>query len=320
MLDDDFLHRAIHQRRGFNRCHIIALAAQPLQQHLPRHNQRIRIGNIFAGDIRCGAVRGLRHGLCFAAHQPRRKPQAADDARTQIGEDVAELIGCHHHIELQRVHGHFHREAIHQHFVEFHLGKFFRHLAAFLGKHAAHQPVGRLFMHRSHQFHLARARNLKRRARHTIRALARHHTRADGYFIIGPELAGTGHHGIARLKTFGHFAQKNDINVLVYRRNIRIRFHRLDIGVELKTFTHRRHDPCGVVARIGVVPDGAAQPAVDFFQLGLRLQRKRVPMQLVAALADGVLAPLDLQARFCRGGFHHFDRFGHDFEADVVAQ
>jgi len=43
-------------------------------------------------------------------------------------------------------------------------------------------------------------------------------------------------------------------------------------------------------------------------------------MQFVAAFTDGVIAPRYGKARFSRGGFHHLHRFGHDFQADVVAQ
>ena len=219
-----------------------------------------------------------------------------------------------------RVHGHFHGKAVDQHFVHRHIRKFLRHLAALLGEHTAHQPVDRLLVHGGHQFHLARARDLERRARHAIRALARNHARADGNFIVGPELARARDYGVGRLHALGDLAQEHDIHVLVHRGNVRIRLHRLDVGVEFKALPHRRHDPRGVVARVGVVADGAAQPAIDFFQLRLRLLRKRMAMQLMPALADGVLAPLNIETGFGGGGFHDLHRFRHDFKADVIAQ
>ena len=106
---------------------------------------------------------------CFSpTHKARREAQPADQTGADIGQDVAELVGRDDHVELLRRHDELHRDGVDQHFLEFDIRIFLRHLAAFLGEHAAGQPVDRLLVRRGHLLAPARARDLEGLARHPL--------------------------------------------------------------------------------------------------------------------------------------------------------
>ena len=118
-LGDDALHGFIDDLRGGGGCRIIALAAQPSQQHLARHNHGVGVGDVLARDVGGRAVRGLRHRLLFATYQPRRKPQSADQTNDepQVRKPVkAEAVSPA--IELVVKPGTSVAEAWNQHFVK----------------------------------------------------------------------------------------------------------------------------------------------------------------------------------------------------------
>src|SRR5690606_39077681 len=63
---DDALDCPIDAPRRFHRPIVAMLAAEPLQQHLARHDDGVRIGDTSAGDVGRRAVGGLRHCLPLA--------------------------------------------------------------------------------------------------------------------------------------------------------------------------------------------------------------------------------------------------------------
>src|SRR5450759_431833 len=317
---DHLVHRCVNQFRRFSRLRLVALAAQPLEQHLARHDHRVRIGDVLARDVRRRAVRRLRHRLTLAHAQPRREPQTSDDSRAFVGQDVAELVGRHHHVELLRVHHELHRKTVDQHFIELAVGELLRHLAALLGKHAADQTVDRFLVHAGHFLAAARACNFKRFTRDAIGAVARDHARADRDLVVRPELAIARHYGVGRLHALGHLAQEHDIHSLVHRLEVRIRLHRLDAREEIELLAQRRHDPGGIVARIGTVADRPRYPAVEALEPVHRYLRLGVAVQFVPLAADRKLLPPHLEPNLGRRGLHHFDGFGDYLEPDVVAQ
>src|SRR5450759_3168520 len=311
---DHLLHRCVNQFRRFNRLRLVAFAAQPLEQHLARHDHRVRIGDVPARDIRRRAVRRLRHRMTLAHAQPRREPQTSDDSRAFVGQDVAELVGRHHHVELLRVHHELHRKTVDQHFIELAVGELLRHLAALLGKHAADQPVDRPLVHAGHLLAAARACNLKRFARDAIGAAARDHARADRDLVVRPELAAARDYGTARLHPFAYFAQKHDIDVFVQRGQIGIRLDGLHACVEIELLAQRRHDPGRIVARVSIVADrpGYADSAV--LKRWHRYLWHGVPVQFMSPATDRLLLPLHIEFDVCRRGGHHFDGLGHDLQ------
>jgi hypothetical protein len=102
---DDFANRLLHIVGSGSRCRFGMFAAEPSQQHLPRHNHGVRIGDIASSNIRRRAVGSLRHGLTFADTKSGSDPEPANEPCAYIGEDVTKLIGgddyiillgCHH--------------------------------------------------------------------------------------------------------------------------------------------------------------------------------------------------------------------------------
>src|SRR5687768_17041365 len=53
---------------------LAVLCAEPLQEHLAGHDHGVRVGDAPAGDIRGGAVGGLRHRLRVPGIEARRHP------------------------------------------------------------------------------------------------------------------------------------------------------------------------------------------------------------------------------------------------------
>ena len=289
-------------------------------QHLPRRDHGIGIGDVAAGDVGRRAVRGLRHRLALADAEAGRQAQPADQSGADVGEDVAELIAGHHHVVLLRRHHQLHRDGVDHRFFEFHVGIVARDLAAFLGEHAAGEPIDRLLVRGGHLLARPRARDLERFARDPVRALARDHAHGDGDVVVRPELRRARHHRFGIEHALGQFAQEHDVDVLVDRRHARIGARRADGGEQLVFLAHRRHHPGGIVARIGGMPDRPHDPAVEFPQRRLGGRRQRIAFHLVARLADRQWMPVDGEAGARRRGLHHLDGLRHDLKADVVAE
>ena len=225
---DDFVDRRLHQAGGGGGFGVVVLAAEPAQQHLRRHDHGIGIGDVAAGDVGRRAVRRLRHRLLLADAEPGRQAQAADQACADVGQDVAELVGRHHHVVLLRRHHEFHRDGVDHRLFEGDVRIFARDLAAFLGEHAAGQPIDRLLVRGGHLLALARARDLEGLARDAVRSLARDHAHGDGDVVVRPEFRRARHHRFGIEHAFGQFAQENDVDVLVDRLHARIGARRPD--------------------------------------------------------------------------------------------
>ncbi len=303
---------------GCLRC--VVLAAEPGQQHLPRDNHGVGIRNVAAGDVGCRAMGRLRHRLPLAHAQSRRQPEATDQPGADVGEDVAELVGGHHHIEMLRRHHELHRDRVDHHLLERNIGIFARDFAALLREHAAGKAIDRLLVRGGHLLARTGAGDLERLARDPVRALAGDHPHGDGDVVVGAELRQARDHGLGIEHAFGELAQEHDIHVLVDRRDrgVRERWPRCREQIEL--LAHRRHHPGGVPARIGGVPDRPHHPAVKPAQRLLGHRRQRVAVLLMTALADRQLLPCDLEPLARGGGLHDLDAFGNNLEADVVAE
>jgi hypothetical protein len=64
--------------------------------------QRARIGDALAGDVRRRAMHRFEDRRFGADVGARRQAQAADQARAQVGDDVAEQVGGDDDVELLR--------------------------------------------------------------------------------------------------------------------------------------------------------------------------------------------------------------------------
>ena len=70
--------------------------------------QRARVGDALAGDVRRRAVHGFEDRRVGADVRARRQAQAADQAGAQVGDDVAEQVGGDDDVELLRLHHQLH--------------------------------------------------------------------------------------------------------------------------------------------------------------------------------------------------------------------
>jgi len=102
--------------------------------------QRARVGDALPGDVRRRAVHGLENRGIGTDIGARRKPQPTDQPGTQVGQNVAEQIGGHDHVELLRRHDQLHAAGIDDDLGEFDVWVF---LGDFTG-HLQEQPGGRL--------------------------------------------------------------------------------------------------------------------------------------------------------------------------------
>ncbi len=89
---------------------VVVTGAEPVEQHRAGQDHRDRVGGVLAGDVGCGAVRGLRHGVGVGGVERRRDAQRPGDLAGEVGEDVAEHVLGDDHVELvgaaDEVHGH----------------------------------------------------------------------------------------------------------------------------------------------------------------------------------------------------------------------
>ena len=313
-------HRILDPLRGLRRPGLVVPAPEPGKQHLSGHDHRIGIRDIAPGDIRGGAVGRLRHRLPLADAQAGSEPQPAHQARADVGEDVAELVGGDDHVVLLRRHHQLHRDGVYHRLFEFHVRVFARHLAAFLGEHAAGEPVDRLLVRGGHLLSRSRTRDLEGFARDAARALARDHPGRDRDLVVRPEFRRAGDYRFGVEHPFGELAHEHDVHILVDRSQTGVGARGPHRGEELELLPDRRHHPGGIATRIGGVPDRPHHPAVQLPQGFLGYRRERVAVLLVPALADRQRQPVDGEARARGRRPHHLDALRDNFEADVVTE
>src|ERR1700733_13925293 len=89
-----------------------------IEHHGGCQQQRGGIGDSLAGNVRGGAMHGFEYRRIGANIGTRRHSQAAHQARDQVGQNVAEQIGGHQHVELPWVQHQLHRAGIYDDRVE----------------------------------------------------------------------------------------------------------------------------------------------------------------------------------------------------------
>src|SRR5262249_61784231 len=75
---------------------------EPVEHQRGGENHGGRIGEPLAHDVGGGAMTGLKHRVRVADVGRGRHAHAADQARGQIRDDVAEHVLHHHHVEVPR--------------------------------------------------------------------------------------------------------------------------------------------------------------------------------------------------------------------------
>src|SRR4029077_5823112 len=91
------LERIAHGRT-YARC--LAAVADMIEHLCRTEDQRTRIGDALAGDVRRRAVYGFEDRGLGADVRSRRKAEAADETGAEIRDDVAEEIRRDDHVEL----------------------------------------------------------------------------------------------------------------------------------------------------------------------------------------------------------------------------
>ena len=75
-------------------------AAQPIEHHRAGQNRRCRIGDTFAHNVRCAAMRRLKHSPRVPDICRRCKAHTPDQSCCKVREDIPEHIFCHQHVKL----------------------------------------------------------------------------------------------------------------------------------------------------------------------------------------------------------------------------
>ena len=86
-------------RTAFSMRSAASLLAEVAEHQHGAEDQRRGIGEAFAGDVGGGAVDGFEHGDAVADVGAGREAEAADQAGGEVGDDVAEQVFHHHHVE-----------------------------------------------------------------------------------------------------------------------------------------------------------------------------------------------------------------------------
>src|SRR5262245_36253739 len=109
-------------------------------------------------------------------------------------------------------------ESIH-HLLERHVRILARDLAAFLGEHAAGEPIDRLLVRGRDLLAFTGAGDLEGFARDAVRSFARDHAHGDRDVVVGPELRQPGDDRFGIEHSLGELAQEPDVHVHVDRWN-----------------------------------------------------------------------------------------------------
>ena len=194
-----------------------------------------RVGNILASNVRRRAVRGLEDRHVMPDVGTRRHAEAAHQAGTQVGDDIAVQIGQHEHVELVGVLHEPHAGGVHDLVVELDVGVVLGHLA----RHAQEEAVGLLhdvrLVHRGHPLATAAAGVLERVLHDAARAGDADGLDADGGVRAERLLAGALHQ-LSQLGDLGRALGELDAGVQVL--GVLARDHEVDVAVARTVARH----------------------------------------------------------------------------------
>src|SRR5579885_1289938 len=105
---------AIDLRYGLLKPAGLLAVAAIFKHERARKEHRSGVDGILAGKIWRGSVHRLEVSVTFAQAGTRRKPEAADSAGSGVSENIAMLIGEHHHVQCLRGRNHTPRQVVDQ--------------------------------------------------------------------------------------------------------------------------------------------------------------------------------------------------------------
>ncbi len=287
------------------------MLVEVLQHQAGRQDQRGRVGDALAGDVRRRAVNRLEDGRFSADVGAGREAETAHQPGHLVREDVAEHVLRHDDVELIRIHHQLHRRGVDDPVVELDTAfVFLRDLPADLEEQPvrALQDVG--LVHERHLPAIVRERVFERIADDPLRPVTRddHHGLGDGVRVLAdPDVVLD-----ADVETLGVLPHDHEIDVVVARVGLH-RDRRPHVGVQVEVLAQRDVDGAEAGAH------GRGQRALQGDPVALdriqRFLRQRVP-EGFSGVHAGDLA-LELQR--CARGLENAHGGVHDLRADAVA-
>jgi hypothetical protein len=98
--------------------------ADVIEHHAGRQQERRRVRDVLARDVRRAAVYGFEYRATLAEIGAGHESEAAHESRAQVRHDVAVEIGKQQHVELFRPHDEVHADSVDDLFVVFDLRMF----------------------------------------------------------------------------------------------------------------------------------------------------------------------------------------------------
>lgn len=252
----------------------------------PGEDLRDRVGDIFAGDIRCGTARRLVQAkTLFIEAGGRQHTHRAGDHRALVGEDVAKQVGAQQHVELGRIFNQLHGGVIDIHMRQLNVRILLADLADdFAPQDGGLQNVG--LIDGSH-FVTTLAGGFKSDARDTLDLKAVIHLGIKGFLMLTAAFAAF---RLAEVDAAGQFAYAENVEAVssdvgAQRAELfqpLIQFGRAQVAEQFKVFTQRQQRATlWLFRRRQVLPfrtaDGAEQDRIRLLASGDGRLRQGVP-------------------------------------------
>ncbi len=310
-------HRAVNPPPRLDEPRVLVATAEPVEEHRRRQDRRHRVGDAAAGDVGGGAVGWLENGMAVADVARRSHSHAADEPGGQVGEDVAEHVLRHEHVELPRPLHQVERLGVDVGVLMGDAGIALGHLVEHLAKESVTLEDVRLV----HAGDLA-AGQAEGEVADALDAGTGHDQRVGRQAIAQDDAA-----GLRGEQPFGLLAQDHqvdgaglDMRQRAARPGIELARPHAGVQVEQHPQRHLRRQlgPIGL-ADVGM-PHGPEQHRIRPPARVQRLGREIAPRLAIAKGATRILAQLQPEQAAALDRAQHLDRLGRHLDADAVAR
>ena len=295
------------------------------EHHRARPDLADRIGDVLAVDIGRAAVHRFETRGEFALGiqvAGRRDADRTGAGRAEIGEDVAEQVGTHDHVEPVGVLDEMGGEDVDVVLRRFDIRIVRRHFLEALVpvRHRDGNAVG--LGRRSHVFACPRRRQFEGVFQNPVDATAGEDGLLHAHFVLGPAVKPSADRRILTLVIFAHHPEVDVARLAPHqrRRHARHQSHRPHIGVELELAADRdQQSPQRDVIGNGRESDGAKVDGVVMADFREAVIRHHLAVRGVVIAAPGFFVKLECDVEFPAGGFEDAHALGKHFLADAVA-